>query len=165
MKNKNMIRVILVDDHAFVRRGIRRILEKSSNICVIAEADTGAAALRLVREMELDVLVLDMDMPDMKGIHVAQELRSHRVPVAIVILSACDDEHFIREILQAGVDAFLSKSEPPAKIRQVITRVSENHAFAVASLLMVLLPKLGWMLVQAAGSVSMESLDLHFLLG
>ncbi len=149
MKIKNTIRVILADDHEVVRRGIRRILEKASNILVIGEAGTGAGALCLVQTLKPDVLVLDIEMPDMNGIGVARELRTKNVPVSIVILSACDDDHFIEETLQVGVDRYLNKSESPAKIREVISQVSELHAITMASLLIFLLPKIGWVLYQA----------------
>jgi DNA-binding NarL/FixJ family response regulator len=148
MKTKNTIRVILADDHELVRRGIRRILEKASNILVIGEAGTGADALCLVQALKPDVLVLDIEMPDMNGINVARELRTKHVPVSIVILSACDDHHFIEETLQVGVDRYLNKSESPAKIREVISQVSELHAITMASLLILLLPKIGWVLYQ-----------------
>ena len=131
MKIKNEIRVILADDHALVRRGIRRILEKGSNILVIGEASTGAGAIHLVQELEPDVLLLDMEMPDMKGHNVAREVRMNNSHVSILVLSACDGEHFIAETLQAGVDGYLHKSETPAKIREAIYHISEKHAAAV----------------------------------
>lgn len=127
MKNKNAIRVILADDHAVIRRGIRRILEKSSNILVIAEASTGADAIHLVKELKPDVLVLDIEMPDMKGDAVARELRKTRFPVAILILSAFSDQAFIDEVMHIGVDAYLSKDESPDRIRAAVRDVSEKH--------------------------------------
>jgi DNA-binding NarL/FixJ family response regulator len=139
MEINNIIRVIVADDHAMIRRGIRKILEKTSNICVVGEASTGSDALRLVQELNPDVLLLDMEMPGGKGIQVARELRAKKVPVSIIILTACDDDYFIREILQAGVDGFLHKSEPPSKIREVISQVSKKIFFGggVASLMVV----------------------------
>ena len=133
-----MIRVILADDHAPIRRGIRRILEKHPNICVVGEASNGTDALRLVQQLHPNVLLLDMEMPDLQGIHVAHELRAKNVPVSIIILSACDDEHLIKEILQAGVDGYLSKSDSPSKIREVILGVSRKYRATIASLIITL---------------------------
>ena len=138
MKTDNLIRVLLADDHAAIRRSIRRILEKNSNLCVVGEASTGTDALRLVQELKPDVLLLDMEMPGIKGIYVARELRAKNVPVSIIILSDSDDDHFIKEILQAGVDAYLHKGESPSKIREVISRVSKKYSASVASLVVAL---------------------------
>ena len=146
-----------------IRRGIRRILEKASNICVIDEASTGAEALRLVQELHPDVLVLDIEMPDMKGISVARELRMNKVPVCIIVLSACDDDFFIEETLQVGVDGYINKSEPPAKIREVINQVSRKYSVAIASLLIILLPKIGWAFYQALSSAGALPSDLNLL--
>ena len=134
MKFENMIRVILADDHALVRRGIRRILEKHANICVVGEASNGTDAIHLVQQLHPNVLLLDLEMPDLQGIPVARELRAKKVRVSIIILSACDDEHLIKEILQAGVDGYLSKSDSPSKIREVISRVSKKYPTALAAL-------------------------------
>jgi len=163
MKIKNTIRVILADDHAMIRRGIRRILEKASNILVIGEASTGAGAIHLVQELQPDVLLLDIEMPDMQGLNVAQELRTNHVPISILILSACADDHFIEETLQMGVDGYLNKSEPPAKIREAVFHVSEKrNVIALTSLLIFLLPKIGWALYQALDLVNALSLDINF---
>ena len=127
MEIKKTIRVILADDHAAVRRGIRRILEKAPDICVVGEAGTGAATIALVHELKADVLLLDIEMPDIKGHHVAAQLRENHCPIVILILSACDDEHFIEEILKGGVDGYLHKSETPERIRQAVIHISEKR--------------------------------------
>lgn len=128
MDTKKTIRVVLADDHSMVRRGIRRILEKVSNILVIGEADTGAAAIRLVHELKPDVLLLDIEMPDMKGHQVARELRDCNFRVSILVLSACDDEHFAEEIRLWGADGYLGKGEAPERIRQEVYRVSKKYS-------------------------------------
>ena len=127
MKINKTIRVILADDHPAVRRGIRRMLEKVSNILVVGEAASGVAALQLVHELTPDVLVLDIEMPDMKGHQVAQILRESKFPVSILVLSSCDEDHFIREIVQGGVDGYLYKGETAEKIRQAVFRVSGKY--------------------------------------
>jgi DNA-binding NarL/FixJ family response regulator len=153
MEIKKTIRVILADDHLLVRRGIRKLLEKSSNILVVGEAGTGATALRLVQELLPDVLLLDIEMPDINGTQVVQELRKKHAPVSIVILSACDDPHFIEETLRMGVNAYLTKSESPARIRETIRLAATKYA-AIAPLLVFLVSKAGPVLFQAINSLS-----------
>ena len=85
MEINRTIRVILADDHPVVRRGIRRVLEKAPNIQVVGEAGTGMDALRLVQELKADVILLDQEMPDLKGVQVVRELRTNHLPVSIVM--------------------------------------------------------------------------------
>jgi DNA-binding NarL/FixJ family response regulator len=154
MEIKKTIRVILADDHLLLRRGIRKLLEKSSNILVVGEAGTGATALHLVQELLPDVLLLDIEMPDMNGTQVVQELRKKHAPVSIVILSACDDPHFIEETRRMGVNAYLTKSESPARIRETIQQAATKYA-AIAPLLVFLMSKAGPVLFQAINSLSL----------
>src|SRR5512143_2736562 len=98
------IRVILADDHAVVRKGIREFLETDEALTVIAEASNGDEALKLIRELQPDVAVLDIQMPGQSGIEVTRAARAARLPVGILLLTAFDDEPYVRAALQAGAN-------------------------------------------------------------
>ena len=123
----SVIHVILVDDHPFVRMGIRNILNKTSDIQVIGEAGDGFQALELIDSLEPDVLILDMEMPGMKGIDVAHELRSKGSNLPILALSAHEDRQFILGMLSNGAAGYLVKDEVPEKIVRAIQGVAEGE--------------------------------------
>jgi DNA-binding NarL/FixJ family response regulator len=129
------IRVVVADDHAMIRRGVRRILEKNSNIVVVAESSTGAGAIRFVQRLQPDLLLLDIELPDIKGYDVARTLRAQGCDVSILVLSTCEDDYFIEEIFQAGINGYLNKSEVPAKLMDTIHRVFQTYTNVELNLL------------------------------
>lgn len=116
MNNQDVIRVILADDHAVVRSGIKQFLESSGDIRVIAEADDGLIALNLVQKHNPDVVVLDIQMPEKTGIEVTRELRRLESKVGILILTAYDDDPYVNAVLQAGANGFVLKTASPEEI-------------------------------------------------
>lgn len=118
------IRVVLADDHPVVRAGIRNLLEKVVDIEVVGEASTGQEALNLVDNVHPDVLLLDMELPDIKGTEVAQRLQSGKSPVKILALSAYDDGVYIRELLELGAAGYLIKEEAPETIVEAVRGVA-----------------------------------------
>ena len=120
------IRVLLADDHAVVRVGIRDVLNQAGDICVVAEAEDGEAARRLIRENQPDVLVLDIRLPEASGIEVARWSQSAFPDMAILILSAFDDAPFLTTALQAGVNGYLLKTASPEVIVQAIRDVNNG---------------------------------------
>lgn len=118
------IRVVLADDHPVVRAGIRNLLEKVVDIEVVGEASTGLEALNLVDNVRPDVLLLDMELPDIKGTEVAQRLQSSKSPVKILALSAYDDGVYIRELLELGAAGYLIKEEAPDTIVEAVRGVA-----------------------------------------
>lgn len=122
------IRVVLADDHPVVRSGIRNLLERAVDILVVGEASTGAEAIRLVGETTPDLLLLDMELPDMKGIEVAQQLRNGGSTVKILVLSAHDDPQYIRELLESGAAAgYLVKEEALETIIEAVRGVAHGE--------------------------------------
>jgi DNA-binding NarL/FixJ family response regulator len=120
------IRVVLADDHPFLRTGLRKILDKTPDIVVVGEADDGAQALSLVESLTPDVLVLDVEMPRLNGIQVARELSTRESHVRILVLSAHDDRAHILGMLDAGVAGYLTKDEASDVLVKAVRRVAEG---------------------------------------
>ncbi len=116
MNTQEIIKVILADDHAVVRSGIKQFLESSGDIKVIDEAEDGQKALLLVQKHNPDVVVLDIQMPEKTGIEVTRELRRLESKVGILILTAYDDDPYINAVLQAGANGFVLKTASPEEI-------------------------------------------------
>lgn len=121
------IRVVLADDHAVVRSGIRQFLEKAKDIEVIAEAEDGAAARELIEEFKPDVAVLDIQMPKATGIEVTRSARTNQQDVGILILTAFDEDPYVTAVLQAGANGFVLKTASPEEIIQAVRDVHEGR--------------------------------------
>jgi DNA-binding NarL/FixJ family response regulator len=138
------IRVVLADDHAVVRKGIREFLEIGGAITVTAEASDGLEALRLIREHRPDVAVLDIQMPGQSGIEVTRAVRAERLPVGILILTAFDDEPYVRAVLQAGANGYVLKTAEAQDIVEAVQAVYEGQSAldpVIARKLITYLPK------------------------
>jgi DNA-binding NarL/FixJ family response regulator len=104
------IRVLLADDHALVRQGFRRILEDEPDIEVVGEAGGGAEAIALDRQLDPDVVVLDMAMPEVNGLHATIEILRHQPERRILILSMYDDAQYVVNALDAGASGYILKN-------------------------------------------------------
>lgn len=103
-------RILLADDHAVVRRGLRLVLETEGDLAVVAEAGDGVEALELALEHEIDLALLDVSMPRMTGLQATRELAARRPGLPILILSMHDDEQYFFEALKAGASGYVLKS-------------------------------------------------------
>lgn len=121
------IRVALADDHALFRAGVHMLLDGAEGIEVVGEAATGRAALDLVRERKPDVLLLDMEMPDMTGVEVARRLQATGAAVRILVLSAYDDEEYVSGLLDNGAAGYLTKEEVPERLVAAVRGVARGE--------------------------------------
>lgn len=122
------IRVILADDHAVVRAGIRQFLEHAADIEVVAEADDGEIARQLIAQHRPDVAVLDIQMPKASGIEVTRWLRANHRAVGVLVLTAYDDDPYVMAVLQAGANGYVLKTASPAEIVQAVRDVHEGKS-------------------------------------
>jgi len=123
-KPSNKIRVLLVDDHAAVRTGVRRLLEKARDMLVVGEAGDGFQAIKMVEELEPDIVVLDVEMPRMNGLAVARQLTDQHAAVKILALSAYDDRQYILGMLDQGAVGYMIKDEVPEMLVQAIRDIT-----------------------------------------
>ena len=122
------IRVVLADDHAVVRKGIREFLTEPGDIDVIAEASNGEEAIALLEKEKPDVAVLDIQMPKRSGIEVCRHVRTQHWPIGILILTAYDDDPYVFAVLQAGANGYVLKTADADDIIQAVRDVHEGKS-------------------------------------
>jgi DNA-binding NarL/FixJ family response regulator len=103
-------RILIADDHAMVRRGLRLILDAEPDLAVVAEAGDGSEALRLISEQPVDLAVLDVAMPRMTGLQAAAELSRRRPDLRLLMISMYDNQQYLYEALKAGASGYVLKS-------------------------------------------------------
>jgi len=122
------IRVVLADDHAVVRKGIREFLEEAGDIQVIAEAATGIEAVALALEHQPDVAVLDIQMPEMGGIEATRQIKAQSPGVHVLVLTAYDDDPYIFAMLQAGASGYVLKTAPSEELVRAVQAVARGES-------------------------------------
>jgi DNA-binding NarL/FixJ family response regulator len=120
------IRVLIVDDHAIVRDGIRAVLGAAGDMQVVGEADGGRLAIELARKLSPDVIVMDISMPDLGGLEATLEIRKERPHAKIVVLSQYSDASYVRRFLQAGASGYVLKKAAGADLVAAIRSVQRG---------------------------------------
>ncbi len=121
------IRVLLADDHTIVRQGMAHLLEEQTDIHVVGEAKNGNMAVKLAIELNPDIVVLDIAMPLLNGIESAKRIRKELPGCKILILSMYSHEHYIHNLLEAGVSGYLLKDSSGAEIIEAIRAAMKNE--------------------------------------
>jgi two-component system, NarL family, invasion response regulator UvrY len=124
-----MIQVLLVDDHAVVREGLRHLLESCGDVKVMGEASDGHEALRQIRQLRPDVTVMDLAMPGLDGIETTKHIENEELKTKIVILTMYTNEEYAVRLLQAGVRGFVGKGASKHEIVEAIRKVAAGGCY------------------------------------
>ena len=128
MSETQLIRVVLADDHAVVRKGIKEFLEEEGDIVVVAEAADGAEAVDLIAEHQPDVAVLDIQMPNMTGVEATRRIKARWPEVKVLVLTAYDDDPYIFALLQAGANGYVLKTASSEELLQAVRAVHRGES-------------------------------------
>ena len=138
----NTIRVVLADDHVFVRDGIKFLLENESNIEVVGEAVDGQDALKVVNELNPELLILDIRMPNLTGIEVVEKLRGEGKLLKIVMLSMHESEEYVLKSIKAGADGYLLKGSSKEEFLKAVHTVANGGKYFSGDISSILISQL-----------------------
>jgi NarL family two-component system response regulator LiaR len=147
----NKIRIVLAEDHALVREGIRDLLQQEKDMEVAGEAGDGEEAAKLVNELKPDIVLLDIAMPKLNGIEATKRIKAEQPRVSVLVLTAYDNEEFILAILEAGASGYLLKNIRSEELLKSIRSVHRGESVLHPSVLKTVLGRLQ---AQAGGLVN-----------
>ena len=124
-----MIRILLCDDHAVIRRGLRLLLEQQDDFEVVGEASDGREAVNLAEALKPDIAVLDITMPNLNGIEAARQISAKQLGTAIIVLSMHADESFVLKALKAGARGYVLKEAPESELIKAVRVLAEGKSF------------------------------------
>jgi DNA-binding NarL/FixJ family response regulator len=136
-----MIRALITDDHAVVRRGLKDLLTDSQHIDVAGEASCAREAMQQVRSGQWDILILDINLPDRNGLDLLRDLKAERPDLPILILTVCPEDQFAVRALRSGAAGYLTKASAPEELVDAVEKVARGGRYvspAVAERLAVL---------------------------
>jgi DNA-binding NarL/FixJ family response regulator len=119
---------MIVDDHPLLRQGLKTLLELEGGITVVGQASNGPEAIRLAKQLQPDVVLLDINMPGMNGVEVAKVLREQQPDLGILVLTIHDDETYVKEMIRSGAKGYLLKDAEPRQVVQAIKKVAAGES-------------------------------------
>jgi DNA-binding NarL/FixJ family response regulator len=127
-----MIRIVIADDHAIVREGLKRIVSEVSEMRVVGEAGEGGQVMQLVRELDFDILVLDLSMPGRSGMELIKLIRSEKPKLRILVLSMHHELQYAVRAIKSGASGYLTKESAPSQLEQAIRKIAAGGAYVTA---------------------------------
>lgn len=128
------MKILIADDHAVVREGLKQILSENPNINVAAEASTGHEVLQQIEKNNFDVVVLDISMPGRGGLDILKEIKNKRPKLPVLILSMYPEEQYAVRVLKAGASGYMTKDSAPHELINAIKQISKGKKYVSPSL-------------------------------
>ena len=129
-----MIRVVLIDDHALMRTGLRMILQQYPDMDIVGEAENGEQGFALIRQTQPDIALVDVHMPGYSGVELTERVRRAKLTTRIVILTIANEAPFPRRLLNAGASAYLTKGCPAEELIKAVRRVADGQRYLGADI-------------------------------
>src|SRR5215475_1317516 len=129
-----MIKICVVDDHAVVREGLKRIIAENPGMSVTAEAGDGHEAMKVIQSQPCDVVLLDLTMPDKSGLDVLKQLHAESPRLPVLVLSMHSEDQYAVRVLRAGAAGYLTKETAPARLVQAIRKVVRGGKYVSPTL-------------------------------
>lgn len=127
-----MIRLVIADDHAIVREGLKRIVGDVADLQVVGEAADGTEVMQRVRELDFDVLVLDLSMPGRSGMELIKLVKSEKPKLRVLVLSMHQETQYAVRAIKSGASGYLTKESAPAQLEQAIRKIASGGAYISA---------------------------------
>lgn len=143
MSSNEPIKILIADDHAIVREGLKQILADSGGIVVAGDAENGNDAIKLARTIEADVLLLDISMPDKSGIEVLKQVKKETPKLTVLMLSMHREDQYAIRSLKAGAAGYLNKQSAPAELVDAIRQVAAGRKYISPALAQELANQIG----------------------
>jgi DNA-binding NarL/FixJ family response regulator len=124
-----MIKVLIADDHALIRKGLKQLLDDTDDMRMTGEAENGMQAIRMVDEGDFDVVLLDISMPDKHGIDVLKQLKTSHPALPVLILSMHPEEQYALRSMKAGASGYLNKQSAPSQLVNAIRQVASGKKY------------------------------------
>jgi DNA-binding NarL/FixJ family response regulator len=126
------MRIVLADDHAIVREGLKRIVGDVADLQVVGEAADGGEVMQRVRELDFDVLVLDLSMPGRSGMELIKQVKAEKPKLRILVLSMHQETQYAVRAIKSGASGYLTKESAPAQLEQAIRKIASGGAYISA---------------------------------
>lgn len=138
-----MIRIAIIDDHAIVRAGLKQYFSEQVDLTVVAEAANGRDAIDIVRKGDVDVILMDLSMPDQSGVDALAAIKARAPDLPVLILSGFPEEHYATTLLRQGASGYLNKDCDPEEIVKAIRTVYRGRKYITAGVAELLADGLG----------------------